>query len=177
MQDLVAAESHCRAAHDGQAWEHGFRLIAAYGNWYGKLVLELLVQDLLRLNPKFVLEAVPNDPSRSAPLAYVGAQSDAPEPDDLLRTFYHSESPLADQAGFEGEQLNRWLDAAQLEFDPQRRAELYARAVAEAERQGRHIVLPVPDLVDIYAADIAGTAGPLQPGGGLLWKDLRRAEH
>jgi ABC-type transport system substrate-binding protein len=99
--DLEQAETHLKAAWDGDVWEYGFKFTLLYnaGNLPRKTACEILSENLLSINESFQVSILPIAwptflgkiwGTRDMPMFQVGWLPDYPHPDNFIVPFMHS---------------------------------------------------------------------------------------
>ncbi|GHG02761.1 peptide ABC transporter substrate-binding protein [Deinococcus piscis] len=183
--DLAAAETHCRAAHGGQAWEQGFTLNAAYreGSTTQQTSLEVLKQGLEAMNPKFKVNVVPKQwsdlisPSNIEVLRTGRWLAAFAESDNFYRTFYHPDGLYASYNHISTPELTRLVDEARYEPDDARQQELYSEIARLAQAEGLYVLLPVELGIEAYADTLRGIAPEdYNQLTGYFYKDLSKGE-
>lgn len=79
--------------------------------------------------------------SRQLPLFSLDWIADYPDPENFLRTLFHSTSP-DNYLGYANSEVDQLLDAAQVESDPDRRAELF--------RQAQQLIIDDAVVIPLY---------------------------
>lgn len=183
--DPAQAEEFCKAAHDGQAWEQGFTLTAAYLEGYteNQTALEMLKQNLETMNPKFRINMVgkPLGDFLTAvdvePMGQVGWGPDYADPDNFIRTFYHSKGFYAPLFSLNDPELDAWTDEAATITDEAERTKLYGQVAERARDEGYYINLPVGRSFLAYHNDLSGMEPQnYNPLYGYYWKNLSKSE-
>ncbi|ADY26450.1 ABC-type transporter, periplasmic subunit [Deinococcus proteolyticus MRP] len=185
--DMAAAEEACKAAHGGQAWENGFTLNAAYreGSKTMQTALEILKMNLEGMNPKFKVNIQPLQWSEviskadEQPMIYVGWSPDYGDPDNFIRTFYHSQGYYHGRAGFTEPELDKLIDQARNTTDEAQRKALYSQIAQLAAQKNLYLQLPTPtDVVAVHdnlqGATLEGYNA--MNSGTWLWKNLSKTQ-
>ncbi|WP_261664145.1 ABC transporter substrate-binding protein [Deinococcus sp. Marseille-Q6407] len=185
--DMNASEEACKAAHGGQAWENGFTLNAAYreNDKAMQTALEILKQNIEGMNPKFKMNLKPLQWSEviskanEQPMIYVGWSPDYADPDNFMRTFYHSKGFYHGRAGFTEPELDKLIDQARDTTDEAQRKQLYSQIAKLAAEKNLYIQLPTQVGVAVVRSNVQGaTAENYNPlnNNTWLWKDLSKTQ-
>ncbi len=183
--DLTAAQEACQAAWDGQVWENGFQLTAAYntGNEVRQAALEILKSNIEFLNPKFRINvrgiAWPDFLDQRSqglvPVSIAAWIPDYADPDNYIHTFYAEGGYYADQANFVNEEITALDQQARTTFDEAERVQLYSQIGNLAYEVAPYVLLPqgIPFLVT--RDNLQGTYYNPMLSGGYHWKDLSKS--
>jgi len=140
--DLSKAEKAWKAAWNGEVWKNGFKLVAMYnaGNEVRQTACEMLKVYVESINPKFQVEVLgvqwptylKATREMLCPLYIVGWVADYPDSHNFFSTYYHSKGYYGarhgeDYAAFAIKYLDPIIDAAVIESNVSKRAELYAQ--------------------------------------------------
>ena len=133
--DTEKAKEHFQAAWDGQVWEKGFKLTLLYneGNTSRKTAMEMLERSLESLNPKFQVETrgiqwasyLQQQNDKKLPAYMLGWVADYADPHNFAHPFYFSQGNYPSQTGYNNPEMDRLINAAVAELDPEAREELY----------------------------------------------------
>ena len=133
--DPEKAEEHFQAAWDGQVWEQGFKLSLLYneGNTARKTALEMLERSLESLNPKFQVETrgiqwasyLQQQNDMKLPAYMLGWVADYADPHNFAHPFYFSQGNYPSQTGYNNPEMDRLINEAVAELDPEARKGLY----------------------------------------------------
>ena len=133
--DPEKAEEHFQAAWDGQVWEQGFKLSLLYneGNTARKTALEMLERSLESLNPKFQVETrgiqwasyLQQQNDMKLPAYMLGWVADYADPHNFAHPFYFSQGNYPSQTGYNNPEMDRLINEAVVELDPEARKGLY----------------------------------------------------
>lgn len=182
--DQAAAEAACQAAWDGQVWENGFTLTAAYntGNSVRQAALEILKSNLEFLNPKFRVEvrgiAWPDFLDQRSqglvPVSIAAWVPDYADPDNYIHTFYAEGGYYADQSNFANAEITELDQQARTSVDEAERVELYSQIGNLAYEAAAYVLIP-SSVPFITARDnIEGIYLNPMYSGGFLWKDITK---
>jgi len=131
--DPEKAAEEFKLAHGGKYWEEGFTLGYVYQAWAAgnhDMMGQLLAEELEKINPKFkVVISVKRWPDildGATPMTPMSVEN-GPDP-YYLTNIFHSEYGYAGYFGFENEEIDRLLEEAQWEPDPETMNTKYADA-------------------------------------------------
>jgi peptide/nickel transport system substrate-binding protein len=131
--DLEKAEEEFKLAWDGKYWEEGFTVAWVWEDWaVGNydIMGQLLAEELAKVNPKFKMELVtsgwPDILDGSSPIVPFGMQSGT-DP-YYLNGAFHSEFGYAGDFGYKNEEVDRLLQEAQYQTDPESMEAMYIEA-------------------------------------------------
>ena len=150
--DPSKATQYFKKAYDGKLWKVGFKFIAGYnaGNDAAQAALQILQQNLLKINPKFKLDiqalqwSTYLDKRREFPLCLQDWWLDYPDPHNFAVPW------MASYGSFFGSQGSNAVALAKKEFDP-----LIKEAVSTYDSAKRvQIYKELQQLAYDYAIDI-----------------------
>ena len=185
--DMRAAEEACKAAHNGEAWDKGFTVNAAYreGSKGMQTALEILKQNIESLNPKFHVNVVSKqwseiiDPNNKEVIVYTGWAPDYADPDNFVYTMYDSKGFYSNRSHINDPEIDKWIDEARSTTDVEKRKQLYSQIAKRAQDQSYFILTPVATGMNIYRDNLQGktkdTENPMY-GGGWLWKSFSKTQ-
>lgn len=114
------AEEHLKKAWGGEVWEKGFTLILAYntGNLPRKIACEILQQNLMAINEKFVVRIqVMQWPTmiRSMftgllPMFQIGWQADFPDPHNFIFNYMHSQGTFSAWQHYQSAEVDKLIE-------------------------------------------------------------------
>ncbi|PWJ96143.1 peptide/nickel transport system substrate-binding protein [Oceanotoga teriensis] len=149
--NLDKATSYFKRAYRGQLWNRGFKMTLTYnsGNDTRKTAMEILRDNLAKINPKFQVEVravqwadyVAQRRSKTAPINFFSWQADYPDPHNFIATYYNSDAGYygafmgedyakfakTPQAAFGGISLNDYIDMALKEANTEKRQAMYEK--------------------------------------------------
>jgi peptide/nickel transport system substrate-binding protein len=134
--DLAKAEEHLRKAWGGQVWEKGFKFTAIYnsGNDMRKAAMEILAENLFRINNKFQIAVqglpwgtgvVPLLRSYRLVLYACGWGADYPHAHNFVVPFMSSTGTFTKFMSYGSAELDAKISAALLEQDPEEQLDKY----------------------------------------------------
>jgi len=119
-KDLAKAEEHFKQAWGGEVWEKGFTLTMAYnaGNLSRKTACEILQQNLLSINEKFVvrIQAMQGSTMVRAmfsgllPVFQHGWLADYPDPHALIFPFMHSNGTFSGWQNYHNDEVDTLIE-------------------------------------------------------------------
>ncbi|MBA7688830.1 putative D,D-dipeptide-binding periplasmic protein DdpA [subsurface metagenome] len=160
--DLAKAEEHLRAAWDGAVWENGFTFSLVYneGNLERQIACEILKANLLKINPKFVVDIqVMQWPtvlrgmlSQLLPAFLIGWLADYPDPHNFIHPFMHSSGIFSGWQTYDNPEVDALIEQG-------------IAATTSAARQDAYY-----QLQDLYYEDVPGII-LVQPVGRRYFRD------
>ena len=133
--DKEKAEEYLKKAWNGELWEKGMELTIFYnvGNEERKIAADMLMWELVRLNPKFKVrvQALPwpsylkDMVAGNLPIFMIGWQADYPDPHNFVFPFMHSEGAFAKFQGYSNPEVDKLIEEGISTIDPEKRAEIY----------------------------------------------------
>lgn len=133
--DLQKAEEHFKKAWNGQVWEKGFKFTLTY-NTSGEMrqiASEILKRNVEKLNPKFQIDLrgvtwpafLEKTAKRQMPMWARGWVADYADAHNFYFPFAHSNGRYALSQGYSNAQVDRLIEQAVAETNPQKRNALY----------------------------------------------------
>jgi peptide/nickel transport system substrate-binding protein len=189
--DLEEAEKHFRLAFDGELWEKGFKLTAAYttGRTIAKSALDMLAYNARSINPKFQIETqtfawntLLSDYLKGVyPLWELEWNADFPDPHNFVYPILH---PNGFYGAALGETYHEWaeenvvplIDKGIKEFDIDKRRAIYEELVNLSEENAVILFLYQPTRVHVQRDWVEGWYNhPLTGSLGMdFWRLKKR---
>ena len=149
--DLKKAEEHFKRAWKGKVWEKGFHFTLTYnqGNIARQTLCQILKVNVEQLNPKFKIDIRPvqwstyldASKNKMLPMYTLGWAADYPDAHNFVFPMLHSLGNYPDQQGYKNPEIDRLIEQAIAETDPEKRKELYSTILALAYQDVPHLVL------------------------------------
>ena len=183
------ATAFFKRAFGGQVWENGFVVNLTYntGNVTRQAIAEILKANIERLNPKFKVNVNAIAFSELLKLAdasklavTIGSWlADYPDPDNFIRTFYHSQDgAFKGRLNYKDDQMDKLIDQANSTLDNAKRAALYKLAGRRAYDQAPFIIYPIGTGFITYRDNVKGVEenynGQVSGSFGTYWKNLSK---
>lgn len=183
------ATTFFKKAFGGQLWDQGFVMNVTYntGNSGRQAIAEILKTNIEKLNPKFkvnvnaiafseLLKAA--DASKLA-VTIGGWLADYPDPDNFIRTFYHSQDgAFKGRLNYKDDQMDKLIDQANSTLDNAKRAALYKLAGRRAYDQAPFIITPIAVGFLTYRDNLKGIEenynGQVSGNLGTYWKNVSK---
>ena len=183
--DLAKAETHCRAAWDGELWEAGLFMLLPIveGVSFVEAPARILKANLEALNPRFTVELRSVDwdtyfadiDALNLPLDLAGWLADYPDPHYFMDPYYSSSGFYGGWYGYANERIDALLEEAR-GADDARRAELYSEIGWIAHEDAPFILIPEPSIFMVMSDRVSGVYSNPMLAGGFLWKDIAKSE-
>ncbi len=135
--DKKKAEEYLKKAWGGKLWEKGMELTILYnvGNEERKTACDMLMWELVRLNPKFKVrvQAVPwasylrDLVGHKLALFLIGWLADYPDPHNFIYPYMHSKGTFAKFQGYSNPEVDKLIEEGISTMDPTKRAEIYSK--------------------------------------------------
>jgi peptide/nickel transport system substrate-binding protein len=187
--DLEKSAAFFKKAFGGQVWANGFTVNLTYntGNTVRQTIAELLKASIEKINPKFKVNVNGiafsellklADDSRLA-VTIGGWLADYPDPDNFIRTFYHSQDgAFKGRLNYKDAQMDKLIDQANATLDNTKRAALYKLVGRRAYDQAPFIVYPIGVGFLVHRDNLKGVAenynGQVSGALGVYWKSLSK---
>lgn len=191
--DLELAEKEFKLAFGGELWEKGFKFTAAYttGRMVTKAVMDMLVYNARKINPKFQIEVqtfawstLLSDYLKGLyPMWGLEWNADFPDPHNFAYPILH---PNGFYGAALGEAYHKWaeenivplIDQGIKEFDQEKRREIYEKIGRLAEENAVILFLYQPTRVHVQRSWVKGWYNhPLTESLGVdFWKLDKRAD-
>jgi len=133
--DLAKAAQSLKKAHSGQVWENGFRMDLVYdeGNAFREAAVKALARNLNAVNSKFQVNVRAVEwiryrdlaKKRKLPVVFLSWAADAPDADDFLYPYMHSQGTFAARLGYKNTEADKLVMGAASEPDPAKRKAAY----------------------------------------------------
>jgi len=169
--DLKKAEEEFRKAFGGELWEKGFKLTAAYttGRMVTKAVMDMLVYNARKINPKFKIEVqtfawstLLSDYLKGVyPIWGLEWNADYPDPHNMAYPILH---PTGFYGAALGSAYHKWaeqhivplLDRGLVEFDLEKRRTIYEEIGRLAEENSVILFLYQPTRIHVERTWVQG---------------------
>jgi peptide/nickel transport system substrate-binding protein len=187
--DSEKATAAFKKAFGGQLWTNGFTMGLTYntGNVTRQTIAEILKANIEKLNPKFKVnvnaiafsELLKLADASKLAVTIGGWLADYPDPDNFIRTFYHSEDgAFKGRLNYKDDTMDKLIDQANSTLDIAKRTALYKLAGRRAYDQAPFIVLPVGTGFLTYRDNVKGVEenynGQVSGDFGTYWKNLSK---
>jgi len=133
--DLAKAEEHLRAAWDGAVWENGFTFSLAYneGNLERQTACEILQANLLKINPKFVVDiqvmqwptVLKGMYTGLLPMFQIGWLPDFADAHNFVTPFMHSQGTFSGWQNYDNPEVDALIAQGISSADPAERQTIY----------------------------------------------------
>ncbi len=153
--DLKKAEEHFRKAFGGQVWDKGFHFTIAYntGNIPRETICQIIKRNVESLNPKFKIDIravewptfLDAQKDSKLPIFVLGWNADYPDPHNFAFPLLHSQGDYPPYQHFKDAEIDRLVEQARLETDPEARRRLYYKLQAREYELVPHLNI-VDDL-------------------------------
>jgi peptide/nickel transport system substrate-binding protein len=164
--DLEKAAAYLKLAHNGMAWEKGFKMTITYntGNSLREAAAMMLAENINSLNPKFKID-VRNVQWKDYTVKYrqdlypifiIGWGADYPDPHNFLYTFMHSNGAYGKHMGIKYDDVDALCDEGILNADPKVREEVYHKLQDIWVERALAIGIYQPVLVKAYREEVIG---------------------
>ncbi len=165
--DMAAAEM--KKAFDGKLWEKGFKMTITHnsGNALREAAANMMAENMMALNPKFVIEVrnvawkdyTVKYRQGAYPVFIIGWGADYPDPHNFLYTFMHSNGAYGKFTGFKNAEIDALCDAGIQNVDPAKRQEVYYKLQDMWHDLAVGNTVYQKTLVKPYRSDIKGFVG------------------
>lgn len=183
--DMEAAKKEFEQAWGGEVWKNGFTITATYesGAQVMQGAFEMLKRNVESINPKFKLNIVPKQWSEYIASANAGKEAlsvnswsaDYADPDNFVRTFYHSKGSYAPRININNPELDKLVDDAYTAKDEAKRKELYTEIAKKGLDEGYFLIMPTIQGIILHRDNLTGinkdTYNPMRP---VPWNKLTK---
>ncbi len=178
-----------KKAFGGQVWTNGFTVNITYntGNSGRQAIAEIVKANIEKLNPKFKVnvnaiafsELLKAADASKLTMTIGGWLADYPDPDNFIRTFYHSQDgAFKGRLNYKDDQMDKLIDQANSTSDNAKRAALYKLAGRRAYDQAPFIITPVAVGFLTYRDNVKGIEenynGGVSGALGTYWKNVSK---
>ena len=133
--DLQKAKAHFQKAWGGKLWANGFKMNIVYntGNELRETASLMLAENIMSLNPKFVIEIRNIDwkdyivtyRNFMFPIIIIGWGADFPDPHNFMYSFMHSDGIISHYLGYKNPTVNDLCEQGIRILDPIKRKNIY----------------------------------------------------
>ncbi len=184
------ARGNFQKAFGGQVWKNGFVLQARYraGSVGAQAAMEILKANVEKINPKFHVELsakpwsefLKDSQAGKEAMIIVGWVPDYADPDNFIRTFYHTGGYYHARSNFSDSTIDKLIDQASATTDKAKRAAFYKLVGRRANELAPYILMPAGIGFTAYNSSIKGVDADnyniMLSGSdqGTYWKNLSK---
>jgi peptide/nickel transport system substrate-binding protein len=182
------AKANFQKAFGGDLWKNGFVLQARYraGSPAAQTAMEILKANVEKLSPKFKVELsakpwsefLKDSAAGKEAMVILGWAPDYADPDNFIRTFYHSEGFYHPRLNFKDDQTDKLIDQASATTDKSKRAVLYSLVGQRGYELCPFVLMPAAVGFLVYNANLKGIEENynimLSGSTGSFWKNASK---